>query len=150
MLRARLSEALKTALKAKDDRTVSAVRLIVSAMKDRDIAARPARMDGITDDEILGMLQGMIKQRNESIALYRKGNRLDLVATEQAEIDVIQTFLPTQMDDAAIAAAARQAIAEVGAAGVKDMGKVMAAMKAKFAGQMDFGKASATVKGLLA
>ena len=150
MLRARLSEALKTALKAKDDRTVSAVRLIVSAMKDRDIAARPARMDGITDDEILGMLQGMIKQRNESIALYRKGNRLDLVATEQAEIDVIETFLPTQMDDAAIAAAARQAIAEVGAAGVKDMGKVMAAMKAKFAGQMDFGKASATVKGLLA
>lgn len=150
MLRARLSEALKTALKAKDDRTVSAVRLIVSAMKDRDIAARPARMDGITDDEILGMLQGMIKQRNESIALYRQGNRPDLVATEQAEIDVIQTFLPTQMDDAAIAAAARQAIAEVGAAGVKDMGKVMAAMKAKFAGQMDFGKASATVKGLLA
>ncbi len=150
MLRARLSEALKTALKAKDDRTVSAVRLIVSAMKDRDIAARPARMDGITDDEILGMLQGMIKQRNESIALYRQGNRLDLVATEQAEIDVIETFLPTQMDDAAIAAAARQAIAEVGAAGVKDMGKVMAAMKAKFAGQMDFGKASATVKGLLA
>lgn len=150
MLRARLSEALKTALKAKDDRTVSAVRLIVSAMKDRDIAARPARMDGITDGEILGMLQGMIKQRNESIALYRQGNRPDLVATEQAEIDVIQTFLPTQMDDAAIAAAARQAIAEVGAAGVKDMGKVMAAMKAKFAGQMDFGKASATVKGLLA
>ena len=150
MLRARLSEALKTALKAKDDRTVSAVRLIVSAMKDRDIAARPARMDGITDDEILGMLQGMIKQRNESIALYRQGNRLDLVATEQAEIDVIQTFLPAQMDDAAIAAAARAAITEVGAAGVKDMGKVMAALKAKFAGQMDFGKASATVKGLLA
>ena len=150
MLRARLSEALKTALKAKDERTVGAVRLILAALKDRDIAARPARQNGIGDDEILNLLQSMIKQRNESIVLYQQGGRADLVAVERGEIKVIEGFLPAQMDDAAIAMAARQLIGEINAVGVKDMGRVMGALKSKFAGQMDFGKASAVVKGLLA
>ena len=150
MLRARLTEALKTALKAKHERTVGAVRLILSALKDRDIAARPARQNGIGDDEILNLLQSMIKQRNESIALYQQGGRADLVAVERGEIQVIESFLPAQMDDAAIATAAQQLIGEINAVGVKDMGRVMGALKTKFAGQMDFGKASAVVKGLLA
>ena len=150
MLRARLTEALKTALKAKDERTVGAVRLILAALKDRDIAARPARQNGIGNDEILNLLQSMIKQRNESIVLYQQGGRADLVAVERGEIKVIEGFLPAQMDDAAITVAARQLIGEINAVGVKDMGRVMGGLKSKFAGQMDFGKASVVVKGLLA
>ena len=145
-----LLQAMKTALKAKDERTLGAVRLIIAALKDRDIAARPGRPNGISDDEILNLLQSMIKQRNESIALYQQGGRQDLVDTERGEIRVIESFLPAQMDDGAIATAARQTIGELNAAGVKDMGRVMGALKVKFAGQMDFGKASAVVKGLLA
>lgn len=147
MLRQQLNDKLKTAMLAKDARMVSTVRLILAALKDRDIAARSRGvMDGIGDDEILSMLQSMIKQRRESIALYEQGGRLELAQQEQDEITIIETFLPKQMDDGETLEAVRAVIAEIGATGIKDMGKVMAALKERFAGRMDFTKASATTK----
>ncbi|MBV8168198.1 MAG: GatB/YqeY domain-containing protein [Alphaproteobacteria bacterium] len=147
MLRNTLNDALKTAMRERDAATTSTLRMILAALKDRDIAARPKGITtGIGDDEIATMLQGMIKQRRESIEMYQKGNRADLVDKESAEITVIERFLPQQMDDSAVVAAIDAAIAAVGAASVKDMGKVMAELKARFAGQMDFSKASGLVK----
>jgi len=147
MLRQQLNDALKTAMLGKDAKTVSTVRLILAALKDRDIAARPkGNSTGIGDDEILSMLQGMIKQRRESIALYEKGKRADLVDKETAEIVVIERFLPQQMDESAAALAITKVIEELGATTVKDMGRIMAELKARHAGQMDFAKASALVK----
>jgi len=149
-LRARLTEDMKTAMRAKDEAGLSAVRLILAALKDRDIAARPKGIaNGIPDDEIMTMMNGMIKQRRDSIALYEQGGRPELAAKEQAEITIIERYLPTQLDDAAVAAAAKGVIAEIGAAGVKDMGRVMAALKERYAGQMDFAKASGVVKQAL-
>ena len=151
MLRDNLAEALKEAMRARDMTTVGAVRLILAKLKEVDIAARTeANREGVADDKILSMLQGMIKQRNESIALYQKGNRADLADKEKAEIGVIERFLPQQMDQAAVEAAVRDAVASTGATSVKDMGGVMAALKARYAGQMDFAKASAAVKKALA
>lgn len=150
MLRQKLTEALKEAMRGRDERAVSTVRLILAALKDRDIAARSRGVtDGIAEDEILQMLQTMIKQRNESIALYEQGGRLDLAEQERQEIVVIRRFLPEQMDDAAVAAAVRQVIAETGASSVKDMGRVMSELRARFAGRMDFAKAGAAVKAAL-
>ncbi len=150
MLREKIKTELVAAMKAKDESKTSVLRLINSSIKDKDIAARPAgKADGISDDEILQLLQSMIKQRKESIDLYEKGNRADLVAKEKAEIDVISSFLPAQMDDAAIEAAIKQVIQETGASSMKDMGKVMGSLRGKYAGQMDFGKASGMIKGLL-
>ncbi|NFV80674.1 GatB/YqeY domain-containing protein [Magnetospirillum aberrantis] len=147
MLRPQLNEKLKTAMLAKDARMVSTIRLILAALKDRDIAARTRGvMDGISDDEILSMLQSMIKQRRESISLYEQGGRLELAQQEQDEISIIETFLPQQMSEAETLEAVRAAIAEIGAGGIKDMGKVMAALKERFAGRMDFTKASAATK----
>lgn len=147
MLRPQLNDKLKTAMLAKNARVVSTIRLILAALKDRDIAARSRGvMDGIGDDEILSMLQSMIKQRRESISLYEQGGRLELAQQEQDEITIIETFLPKQMDDAETLDAVRAVIAELGAGGIKDMGKVMAALKERFAGQMDFTKASAATK----
>jgi hypothetical protein len=147
MLRQRLNDALKTAMLGKDARTVSTVRLILAALKDRDIAARPRGVsDGIGEDEILSMLSSMIKQRRESIALYEQGNRLDLAQQEAEEIAIIERFLPTQFSAEQVATVAAEAIAEIGAQGLKDMGKVMAVLKERYAGQMDFTKASAVVK----
>jgi uncharacterized protein YqeY len=151
MLRDNLAEALKEAMRARDMTTVGAVRLILAKLKEVDIAARTeASREGVADDRILSMLQGMIKQRNESVVLYEKGNRPELAAKEKAEIAVIERFLPQQMDDAAVAAAVAEAVASTGAKTVKDMGGVMAALKTKYAGQMDFAKASAAVKKALA
>jgi uncharacterized protein YqeY len=151
MLRDKLNEALKEAMRARDMATVSAVRLILAKLKEVDIAARTeASREGVADDRILSMLQGMIKQRNESVALYEKGGRPELAEKEKAEIAVIERFLPKQMDEAAVAAAVAEAVASTGAKTVKDMGGVMAALKAKYAGQMDFAKASAAVKKALA
>jgi uncharacterized protein len=151
MLRDNLAEALKEAMRARDMTTVGAVRLILAKLKEVDIAARTeASREGVADDRILSMLQGMIKQRNESVVLYEKGNRPELAEKEKAEIAVIERFLPKQMDDAAVAAAVAEAMASTGAKTVKDMGGVMAALKAKYAGQMDFAKASAAVKKALA
>lgn len=151
MLRDNLNEALKEAMRARDMTTVGAVRLILAKLKEVDIAARTeASREGVADDRILSMLQGMIKQRNESVVLYEKGNRPELAEKEKAEIAVIERFLPKQMDDAAVAAAVAETMAATGAKTVKDMGGVMAALKAKYAGQMDFAKASAAVKKALA
>ena len=150
MLREAITERMKTALRAKDVRTLSTVRLIMAALKDRDIAARS---DGnraeIPESEILRMLQDMVKQRRESIALYEQGNRPELAQQEGEEIAVIESFLPRQMDDAGIEAAAKAAIAESGAAGIKDMGKVMAALRERHAGIIDLARAGAVVKRLL-
>jgi uncharacterized protein YqeY len=151
MLRDNLAEALKDAMRARDMTTVGAVRLILAKLKEVDIAARTeASREGVADDRILSMLQGMIKQRNESVVLYEKGNRPELAEKEKAEIAVIERFLPKQMDDAAVAAAVAEAMASTGAKTVKDMGGVMAVLKTKYAGQMDFAKASAAVKKALA
>ncbi|WP_425064555.1 GatB/YqeY domain-containing protein [Reyranella sp.] len=150
MLREKLTEAMKEAMRAKDQAALGTIRLILAKLKDADIAARTeASRDGVADDRILSLMQGMIKQRNESIALYEKGNRADLADKEKAEIAVIERFLPQQMDEAAVEAAVREAIAAAGATSVKDMGGVMAALKGKYAGQMDFAKASAAVKKAL-
>lgn len=150
MLRAQINDALKDAMRAKEERTVAAVRLIIAKMKDLDIAARPkGNANGIGDEEILAMLQSMIKQRRESIVLYEKGNRADLVKQESDEIIVIERFLPQQMDEAAIKAAIEQVITSTGAKEIKDMGKVMAEMKKTYTGQMDFAQAGALVKARL-
>ncbi len=150
MLREALTERMKAALRAKDTRTLSTVRLIMAALKDRDIAARS---DGnkaeIPESEIQRMLQGMVKQRRESIELYQKGNRPELAQQESEEIAVIESFLPQQMDEAGIEAAAKAAIAKSGAAGIKDMGKVMAALRERHAGVLDMAKAGTVVKRLL-
>jgi uncharacterized protein YqeY len=151
MLRAKLNDAMKEAMRARDQAALGTIRLILAKLKDVDIAARTeTSREGVAEDKILSMMQGMIKQRNESIALYEKGNRADLADKEKAEIAVIERFLPQQMDEAAVAAAVRDAIAAAGATSVKDMGGVMAALKGKYAGQMDFAKASAAVKKALA
>ena len=151
MLRDRLAEALKPALKERKTITVATLRLILAALKDRDIAARgKGNDDGIAEDEILAMLQTMVRQRHESIALYEQGGRLELAAREQEEIDIIREFLPRQLGDDEIQQAVSETISQAGAAGLKDMGRVMAALRENFAGQMDFGKASAIVKERLA
>ena len=150
MLRDELKDALKTAMLAKEEKAVGTIRMIMAKMKDQDIAARPSgNADGINDEQILSMMQGMIKQRRESIELYKKGNRQDLVEQESAEIAIIERFLPQQMDEAAIKDAVTKAIAATGAASIKDMGKVMGELKKAYTGQMDFAAAGAVVKGLL-
>ncbi|WP_374448314.1 GatB/YqeY domain-containing protein [Stella sp.] len=150
MLRARLSEALKTAMRDRDQPAVSTVRLILAALKDRDIAARTkGNTEGIGDPEILQLLQSMVKQRRESIELYARGGRQDLVDQETGEIAVIERFMPQQMDEAAMAAAIAAGIADAGAGGIKDMGRVMTLLRERHAGQMDFARASQLVKQAL-
>ncbi len=147
MLRDRLNEALKDAIKSKAARRVSTLRLILAALKDRDIAARGKGADQpISDDDILSMLQTMVRQRRESIAAYEQGGRLELAEQEQEEIGIIQEYLPPALDEAEIGAAVDEEIAALEAGGLKDMGKVMAALKSKYAGRMDFGAASTIVK----
>jgi len=150
MLRERLNETLKSAMLSKDARTVSTVRLILAALKDRDIAARPkGLMDGVPEEEILQMLQGMVKQRKESIVLYDQGNRPDLSQKEAEEIGIIEKFLPTRLTEAEAEAAIAETIKAIGSQGIKDMGRTMAALKEKYPGRMDFTKASALVKKAL-
>ena len=147
MLRTRLDEGLKKAMRARDERATSTLRLILAALKDRDIAERgKGNPDGLSDEQILGLLQSMIKQRGESIRLYEQGNRPDLAKQEADEIAVIEQFLPAQLDDDATAQAVDAVLAESGAKTLKDMGRVMAMLKERFAGQMDFAKAGALVK----
>jgi len=150
MLREDITNAMKDAMRAHDEATLSAVRMLMAKLKDADIAARPSgNMAGIGDEQILSLMQGMVKQRRESIDLYKKGNRPDLADKEQAEIVVIERFMPKQMDEDAIKEAATKAVAATGAASIKDMGKVMGALKKDYAGQMDFAAAGAIIKGLL-
>ena len=148
-MRDRLMEDVKAAMKAGDRPRLSTLRLIQAAIKDRDIANRGAGKDAASDDEILQLLAKMVKQREESAKAFEDGGRAELAATERAEIAVIRDFMPKQMDQAETEAAIRAVVAETGAAGIKDIGKVMAALREHYAGQMDFGKASGTVKALL-
>jgi len=150
MLRTRLSDELKVAMKAKDSCRTSTLRLILAALKDRDIAARgKGNADGIEEDEILSMLQTMIKQRKESITMYEKGEREELAAREAEEIKVIRDFLPSQLSEEETAAAVGEIITETAAAGLKDMGRTMAELRSRYAGRMDFSVASDIVKAQL-
>ena len=149
-LRAQLTDAMKEAMKAKDAKRLATVRLILAALKDRDIAARSeTSRELLGDDEILTLLAKMIKQREESATAFDAGNRPEMAAGEREEIAIIRTFMPAQMDDAALKDAVAKTIAEAGATSIKDMGKVMAVLKEKYAGQMDFSKASAATKDAL-
>jgi uncharacterized protein YqeY len=147
MLRQRLNDELKAAMKSRDQRATSTLRLILAALKDRDIAARPRGItDGVDETEIIDMLQKMVRQRQESIELYKKGNRPELAAQEQGEIELIERFLPQKMSDTEAAMAVESVVTELGAATIKDMGRVMAALKERYAGRMDFAKVGQQVK----
>lgn len=149
--RTELTTAMKEAMKARDDIGLATIRLILAAMKDRDIDARGnGRPDGITDTEILSMMQSMIKQRQESSATYKSANRTDLSDREDAEIKVIERFLPQQMDEAGIKKTVESLLVELNISDVRDMGKVMAELKTRYAGQLDMAKASGMVKQKLA
>jgi uncharacterized protein YqeY len=148
-LRDQLTDQLKTAMKAGDAPRVSTLRMILSKVKDADIAARPKGIDKVPDEEVLSALRGMVKSRRESVEMYRQGNRPELAAKEEAEIAVIEHFLPQQMDEAASEQAVADAIAETGAASIKDMGKVMAVLRAKYAATLDMAKAGPIVKAKL-
>ncbi len=150
MLRDQINDALKEAMKAKNERVVSTLRLVNSTLKNADIEARGAGKPPLADADVLAVLQKMIKQRQESKEMYEKGGRPELAQQESEEIAIITSYLPKQMSDDEVKAAIDGAIKETGAAGMKDMGKVIAALKAKYAGQMDFGKASGLVKASLA
>jgi uncharacterized protein YqeY len=149
-LREQINDSLKEAMKAKDQKRVGTLRLVNAALKDKDIAARTeTSRELLGDDEILSLLAKMIKQREDSIAAYEAGNRPELAAAERDEITIIRDFMPKQMSADETKAAITKVIADLGAASIKDMGKVMAALKERFAGQMDFGKASGAVKEAL-
>ena len=151
MLREKFTADLKTAMLAKDEMGVHTIRLIISAMKQKDIDSRTAESrEGISDAQILSLLQSMVKQRQESIKMYEQGKRQDLADKEAAEIKVIEGYLPKQMSDDEVKAAVAGAIAAAGASSIKDMGKVMNELKAKYSGQMDFSKVGAVVKEKLA
>ncbi len=148
-LRDKLMDDVKTAMKGGDKARLSTVRLVQAAIKDKDIEARGLGKGQLTDDDILALMQKMVKQRQESIAIYSQAGRAELAATEQAEVDVINSYLPKQMDEAEMDAAIAKVVQEVGAASMKDMGKVVAALKAAYAGRMDFAQASQRVKKAL-
>ncbi len=149
MLRERFTADMKEAMKAGDKSRLGAIRLIQAALKDKDIEARGAGKEPLSDEDILALLQKMVKQRQESIAMYEQGGRTELAQSEKNEVEVISSYLPKQMDEAETKAAIEAAIAETGAASMKDMGKVVAALRAKYAGRMDFAKASGLVKEML-
>ncbi len=147
-MREKITQDLKDAMKAGDRAKVDALRLINAALKDKDIEARGAGKT-LSEDDILALLQKMIKSRQESLEIYEKAARADLADKEKSEIAVISAYLPQQLSEAEVAEAVKAAIAEAGAATIKDMGKVVAALKAKYTGRMDFAKASAAVKAAL-
>ena len=148
-MRDKIAEALTAAIKAHDKRRVSTLRLILAAIKDRDIAHRGAGKDPVTDDEVSAILAKMIKQREESAKLYEEGNRLELAEGERAEIEIIRDFLPAQLCEADVKKAIQDVVSEVGAEGLRDMGKCMNVLKERYPGKMDFAKASGLVKELL-
>ena len=148
-MREKLADALKTAVKAQDKRRTSTLRLIQAAIHDRDIAHRGAGKDPVTDQEIIEILAKMVKQRDESARLYEEGSRVDLALQEREEIEIIRDFLPKQLGDEDMKVACRHVIDQIGADGLRDMGRCMAALKEQFPGKMDFGKASGVVKEML-
>lgn len=149
MMREKLTESMKEAMKAKDSRRLSTVRLIQSAVKDRDIANRGVGKEAASDDEILQILQKMVKQREESAKIYEDAGRAELAAQEREEIAILKTFMPEQLSDEKVDEIVAAVVAEIGAAGMKDMGKVMATLRERYAGQMDFAKASGVIKAKL-
>lgn len=149
-MRTRLTEDMKTAMKSGDKERLSTIRLMQSAIKDLDIANRGLGKEAGSDVELLTLLAKMVKQREESAKIYIEGGRPELADKEKAEILVVKAYMPSQLSDDDAKAAIAKIIADTGASGIKDMGKVMAELRANFAGQMDFGKASATIKELLA
>ena len=149
MLRDDINNAVKDAMRAKDERKLSTLRMVNSTIKNADIEARGQGKPPLSDGDLLGVFQKKIKQRQESVELYEKGGRDELAAQERAEILVISAYLPKQMSDDDVKAAIAATIGETGAAGIKDMGKVIGVLKAKYTGQMDFGKASGVVKAAL-
>ena len=149
MLRDAINNAVKDAMRAKNERALSTLRMVNSTIKNADIEARGQGKPPLSDGDLLGVLQKMIKQRQESVELYDKGGRAELAAQEREEIAIISGYLPKQMSEDDVKAAIAATIADSGASGIKDMGKVIGALKAKYAGQMDFGKASALVKAAL-
>lgn len=149
MLRERFTADMKEAMKAGDKGKLGAIRLIQAALKDKDIEARGNGKEPLSDEEILALLQKMVKQRQESITMYEQGGRQELAQQEKNEVEVISSYLPKQMDEAETKAAIEAAIAETGAASMKDMGKVVGVLRAKYAGRMDFAKASGLVKDML-
>ena len=150
MLRNRLNESLKEAMKTQDQVGVATLRLILAALKDRDIAARGKGLnDGIDETEVLEMLQQMVRQRRDSIAMYEEGKRPELAEREQAEIEVIQSFLPQPLSEADMVGAVTEVIGDLEASSIKDMGRVMSALKERYPGRMDLGKACAVVKQAL-
>ena len=148
-MRETITDQMKASMKAGDAPRTSTIRMIMAKLKDTDIAARPSGIDKVPDEQIVAMLRGMVKSRRESVDLYRQGNRPELAAKEEAEIAVIEAFLPAQMDEALMRQAVADAVRETGAASIKDMGKVMAALKAKHAAAMDMAKAGPMVKAAL-
>lgn len=148
-LRDQFTEQMKVSMKAGTSARTSTIRMIMARLKDIDIAARPKGIDKVPEEDIQSMLRGMVKSRRESVDLYKQGNRPELVAKEEAEIAVIESFLPQQMDDAAMAQAVADAVAATGAASIKDMGKVMAELRAKHAATLDMAKAGPMVKARL-
>jgi uncharacterized protein YqeY len=149
MLRTQLQESLKQAMKNKNTTEINAIRMIIAGMKEKDVEARGKGKTQAEDTELLSMMQTMIKQRNESIKMYTDGNRPELAEKEKAEIAVIETFLPKQLSAEETAEAIKKVIAQTEASSMKDMGKVMAALRSEYAGQMDFGAASGIIKSLL-
>ena len=148
-LRDQFTEQMKVSMKAGTSARTSTIRMIMARLKDIDIAARPKGIDKVPEEDIQSMLRGMVKSRRESVDLYKQGNRPELVAKEEAEIEVIESFLPQQMDDAAMAQAVADAVAATGAASIKEMGKVMAELRAKHAATLDMAKAGPMVKARL-
>ena len=148
-MRERFTQEMKDAMKAGDKRKLSTVRLIQAALKDKDIEARGAGKGQASDEDILALLQKMIKQRQESIGIYEQAGRTELAQQEREEAEIIAAFLPKQMDEAEVRQAIQAAMAETGVASLKDMGKVISVLRGKYAGRMDFGKASALVKEML-
>ena len=148
-MREMITEQMKVSMKAGDAPRTSTIRMIMAKLKDTDIAARPSGIDKVPDEQIVAMLRGMVKSRRESVGLYHQGNRPELAAKEEAEIAVIEAFLPAQMDEALMRQAVADAVTETGAASIKDMGKVMAALKGKHAAAMDMAKAGPMVKAAL-
>ena len=149
MLRDDLQNALKTAMLAKDSVTTGAIRMIIAGQKEKDVEARGKGKEKATDEELMSMMQTMIKQRNDSIKMFVDGNRPELAEKEKAEIAIIERFLPKQMSDAEIENVVKSLINETGASSMKDMGKIMGALKAKYTGQLDMGKANGIIKSLL-
>lgn len=148
-MRDQINSAMKDAMKAQDKTKLSTLRLISAAIKDRDISNRATGKDAVSDDDVLAILAKMVKQREDSARIYEEGNRLELAEQERKEIVIINAFLPTQLSKAEVEAAIAAAIDEAGAESLRDMGKVMAVLKGKYTGQMDFSKASASVQAQL-